>query len=97
MRYPFVYSNLQIEDENDEDRGRLVLVIFDFEIKENMSRVTNTFRPYDDYKGENSIQEMPWLDIEVSNCNCSRYPDLRGHSKNFKRDAFRVTIGKIIH
>ena len=74
MRYPFVYSTSQIEDENDEDRGRLVLVIFDFEIKENMSRVSNTFRPYDDYKGENSIQEMPWLDIEVSNCNCSRYP-----------------------
>ena len=51
-----------------------MLVIFDFDCKENLSRTASNLRPYDVYEGENSIPEMPWLDLQVSSCNCSCYP-----------------------
>ena len=41
---------------------------------ENQSLTAANLRPYDEYEGENSIPEMPWLDVEVSHCNCSCYP-----------------------
>ena len=50
-----------------------MLVIFDFDFMENQSLAATNLRPYDEYEGENTIPEMPWLDIEVAHCNCSCY------------------------
>ena len=66
----------QLEDENDQDQGRLVLVIFDFQVMASMSQVTTSLRPYLDYEEENSIPEMPWLDVELVRCNCSSFPEV---------------------
>lgn len=34
-----------------------------------------SLQPYDDYEEENAIVEMPWLDITLVDCNCSRFPN----------------------
>ena len=41
-----------------------------------MSQVTTSLRPYTDYEEENSIPEMPWLDVELVRCNCSSFPEV---------------------
>lgn len=41
-----------------------------------MSQVTTSLRPYLDYEEENSIPEMPWLDVELVRCNCSSFPEV---------------------
>lgn len=46
-----------------------MLIIF-----ENLSLAASNIRPYEEYEEDNDIPEMPWLDLEVSNCNCSCYP-----------------------
>lgn len=51
-----------------------MLIIFDFDCVENLSLAASNIRPYDEYEGDNNIPEMPWLDLEVSNCSCSWYP-----------------------
>ena len=66
----------QLEDDNDQDQGRFVLVIFDFEIMASMSQVTTSLRPYTDYEEENTIPEIPWLDVELVRCNCSSFPEV---------------------
>ena len=38
-----------------------------------MSQVTTSLQAYSDYE-ENSIPEMPWLDVELVQCNCSSFP-----------------------
>lgn len=40
------------------------------------SSIATNLAPYDDYEGENSIPEMPWLDITLVACNCSRFPSV---------------------
>ena len=66
----------QLEDENDQDQGGFVLVIFDFEVMASISQVTTSLWPYTDYEEENSIPEMPWLDVELVRCNCSSFPEV---------------------
>ena len=68
---------IKLEDESDEDQGRQVVVIFDFELKLNQSSIAVHLPPYDDYKEDNSIQELPWLDTTRAGCNCSRYPNVQ--------------------
>ena len=54
-----------------------MVVVFDFELMVNQTSIAKNLPPYDDYEKENSIKEMPWLDIELIDCNCSRYPQMR--------------------
>ena len=75
-RFNIYHLFFQLEDDTDPDQGRSVVVIFDFEVSDNTTSVSTALRPYDDYEDENSIPEMPWLDIAVADCNCSRYPEL---------------------
>ena len=63
----FINTIQQLEDENDQGQGRLVLVIFDFQVTARMSQVTTSLRPY---------LEMPWLDVELVRCNCSSFPEV---------------------
>ncbi|XP_078357392.1 uncharacterized protein LOC144642294 [Oculina patagonica] len=65
----------KLENEDDDDYGRHVLVIFEFEILTNQTSVAVSLQPYDDYEEENAIVEMPWLDITLVDCNCSRFPN----------------------
>ncbi|KAL9977484.1 hypothetical protein ACROYT_G014892 [Oculina patagonica] len=65
----------KLENEDDDDYGRHVLVIFEFEILTNQTSVAVSLQPYDDYEEENAIEEMPWLDITLVDCNCSRFPN----------------------
>ena len=51
-------------------------MIFDFEVMASMSQVTTSLRPYTDYEEENSIPEIPWLDVELVRCNCSSFPEV---------------------
>ena len=75
-RFNIYHLFFQLEDDTDPDQGRSVVVIFDFEVSDNQTSVSTALRPCDDYEDENSIPEMPWLDIAVADCNCSRYPEL---------------------
>ena len=65
----------QLEVENDEDQGHVVLVIFDFEVMGNISQVATSLRPYTDHQEENSIPEMPWLNVKVVKCYCRSFPE----------------------
>ena len=42
----------------------------------NQTSIAATLPPYDDYEEENSIKEMPWFDITLIDCNCSRFPNV---------------------
>ncbi|KAJ7373264.1 hypothetical protein OS493_012853 [Desmophyllum pertusum] len=66
----------KLENESDEDQGRRVVVIFNFDLMQIQSSIATNLAPYDDYEGENSIPEMPWLDITLVACNCSRFPSV---------------------
>ena len=63
-----------MEDDEDEDKGSDVLVLFDFDVLLNQTSIAMNLPPYDDYKEDKKIREMPWLDITLADCNCSRYP-----------------------
>ena len=40
---------------------------------DNQSLVSKTLCPRNDYDS-NDIPEMPWLDCDTVNCNCSKFP-----------------------
>ena len=67
-----LYYYQQLEDESDD--GREILVIFDFEVIPNQSRISSSPAPLDWYIGEDTIPEMPWLDLSTGRyCNCARH------------------------
>ena len=57
------------------DEGKTVMLISRVELLENQSLVSAPLPPRSDY-GANQYPEMPWLDCETVNCNCSRFPEL---------------------
>ena len=63
-----------MEDNEDKDKGRDVLVLFDFDVLLNQTGIAMNLPQYDDYKEDNKIREMPWLNIMLADCNCSHYP-----------------------
>jgi len=42
----------------------------------NQTSIAATLPPYDDYDEDNNMKEMPWLDITLIDCNCSRFPNV---------------------
>ena len=58
------------------DEGKTVVLISNIELLENQSIVSVALPPRSDY-GNNEYEEMPWLDCETVNCNCSKFPQLR--------------------
>lgn len=68
------FTSTQLENESDEDKGRRVLVIFDYDMMLNQTSIASNLPPYDYYEDDNNIEEMPWLDITLADCNCSHYP-----------------------
>lgn len=53
----------------------------------NQTSIAATLPPYDDYKEENKIKEMLWLDITLIDCNFGRFPNVAniavGNGKGF--------------
>ena len=57
------------------DEGKTVVLISNIELLENHSMVSVALPPCSDY-GNNEYKEMPWLNCETVNCNCSKFPQL---------------------
>ena len=57
------------------DEGKTVILISKIELLENQSLLSAPLPPRSDY-GNSQYPEMPWLDCETVNCNCSRFPEL---------------------
>jgi len=57
------------------DEGKVVVLISRIEVLGNYSLVSAPLPPRSDYE-ENQYPEMPWLDPETVECNCSRFPEL---------------------
>ncbi|KAL9971461.1 hypothetical protein ACROYT_G017626 [Oculina patagonica] len=58
------------------DDGKVVVLISRIEVLPNHSLVSAPLAPRSDYE-ENQYPEMPWLDPETVECNCSRFPELK--------------------
>ena len=56
-----------------QSNGRTLAVVVDFEVIPNSYPVKA--KPKDDYDGEDPLPTVPWLDVQVCNCNCSSYPN----------------------
>lgn len=68
---------MQIEDEGP-DNGCIVVLVFKFDVLVNNSIVAQAqvLPPISEYREEDEMLSMPWLEINSSTCNCSSFPQV---------------------